>query len=178
MSIQGSINQLLTLAGTAAMLSPELRAKAEERRETARLSRKEQSITKGIEAKRNVIFGKPGETPKEPLGDEELAVAAEELDKSQAELLKVAEEQFKISPSEKSFEKVQKEKDWSKLTGNLAKESRGKVEQKAAAKEKSKLARQQRAQKKAQESLAARQFEINILKGTPSEYRLYKGEKK
>jgi hypothetical protein len=37
---------------------------------------------------------------------------------------------------------------------------------------------QQRAQQKAQESLAARQFEINILKGTPSEHRLYKGEKK
>ena len=51
-------------------------------------------------------------------------------------------------------------------------------EKAAAKKEASKLARQQRAQKKAQESLAARQFEINILKGTPSEYRLYKGDNK
>jgi hypothetical protein len=56
------------------------------------------------------------------------------------------------------------------------------IEEKAAKekakKEKSKVTRQQKAQQKAQESLAARQFEINILKGTPSEHRLYKGEKK
>ena len=51
-------------------------------------------------------------------------------------------------------------------------------EKEEAKKEKSKLARQQKAQQKAEESLAARQFEINILKGTPSEYRLYKGENK
>ena len=184
MSIQGSINQLLSTAAVAVKLSPigeKTAAKVAEEKEWKKLSEKEKAVTEGIAAKRNVIFGKPSE-PKEPLTDEQVAVAAEELDKSQAELLRIAEEQFERRPSEQSYKKVQQEKDWSKTTGNLVKEFRGKVEKEAAkkeaAKEKSKIARQQKAQKKAEESLAARQFEINILKGTPSEYRLYKGDNK
>jgi hypothetical protein len=191
MQIQGSINQLLSMSAVAVRLSPlgeKMAKKAEEKayreaeqrkeqHEWEKLTEKEKSITQGIIAKKEAIFGKEGEL-KEPLSDEQLTVAAEELHKSQGELLEVAEEQFKKRPSVKGYEKIEKEREFSKITEGLVKGYKEEAAKKEAAKEKSKVTRQQKAQQKAQESLAARQFEINILKGTPSEYRLYKGEKK
>lgn len=46
MSIQQNVNQLLTMAGTAAMLSPQLRQKAEDRTKLGKLDKEESSLMK------------------------------------------------------------------------------------------------------------------------------------
>jgi hypothetical protein len=58
MSIQQNVNQLLTMAGTAAMLSPQLRQKAEDRTKLGKLDKEESSLNKLQESDYKVMKSK------------------------------------------------------------------------------------------------------------------------
>lgn len=112
MSIQGSINQLLAMAGTAAMLSPSLRAKAEDRREAANLSRREQSLMLQREAEGEAVSGlsdaelEAKET--DPVKKKEAEIEEKLAKQTDVELADIAERQFQLNPSQESLAKATK----------------------------------------------------------------------
>lgn len=110
MSFQGSINQLLTMAGTAAMLSPTLRAKAEERREAANLSRREQSLQEGRKAEGAAVSGLSDAElealENDPIKKKDAEIQEKLAKKTDIELADIAERQFQLNPSQESLAKV------------------------------------------------------------------------
>lgn len=110
MSFQGSINQLLTMAGTAAMLNPTLRAKAEERRESANLSRREKSLQEGREVEGATVTGLSDAEleaiENDPKKKAEAEIKEKLAKKTDVELADIAERQFELNPSQESLAKA------------------------------------------------------------------------
>ena len=114
MSIQGSINQLLTMVGTAAMLSPELRANAEakaaERRESVRLSRKEQALQEARKTQGTAVSGLTDEELEamdtDPKKQAESIIQQDIAKKTDIEVANVAERQFQLNPTQENLTKA------------------------------------------------------------------------
>lgn len=131
MSIQQNVNQLLTMAGTAAMLSPQLRQKAEERTAARKLEAQEKALSeqekvsteqnlKMYQAK-NALAEMYGESD-DPIAqamisgaDEAYEAGKEELRGITAEQEKVARQMFQLRPSTESMNKLMQAKAMSRM---------------------------------------------------------------
>ena len=98
MQIQGSINSLLTLAGTAAALSPELEKQAELRKV------KEQQKIEGM--KERFSLENVSITAGKPESEEHFA----EFLKSKERLADLAQQQYDLKPTEESYQNYMKQK--------------------------------------------------------------------
>ena len=92
MQIQGSINSLLTLAGTAAALSPELEKQAELRK-----VKKQQEIE---ELKKEISLESVSATSGKPEAKEHFA----EFLKSKEHVTDLARQQFELNPTEETYQ--------------------------------------------------------------------------
>lgn len=93
--IQGSINSLLTTAGIAARLSPELENKAEERKELGRLKRKEKALETSMDVQGNTTA--PGADTEE----------AEDLYENTVQRrAEISQEIYELQPTEKNYRNV------------------------------------------------------------------------
>lgn len=92
MQIQGSINSLLTLAGTAAALSPELEKQAELRK-----VKKQQEIE---ELKKEISLESVSATSGKPESKEHFA----EFLKSKERLTDLAQQQYELNPTEETYQ--------------------------------------------------------------------------
>lgn len=143
MSIQQNVNQLLAMAGTAAMLNPTLRQKAEERTASRKLEAQEKALSEQekVSTEQNQKFyqakvnlEKEFEGSDNPLAQamiggatEAYEAGKEELRGITAEQEKVARQMFQLRPSAESMSKLMRAKAMSRLRS----EGRNKVEQKS-----------------------------------------------
>lgn len=131
MAIQQGINQLLSLAGTAAMLSPQLRAKAETRAATQAAERKAATLNKAMEiteAKQSTLMEDLLSRTKEV--EEEIAAGNRDYGKEQGEYYaseaaiknfetqaattakqaEIAEQLFELDPTSANYESLVRHK--------------------------------------------------------------------
>lgn len=143
MSIQQNINQLFAMAGTATMLSPQLRQKAEDRAALAKLSKQEKALSEQekVSTEQNKKFAQVKANLEKEYGDSENPLAQaliggateayeagkEELRGITAEQEDVARKLFQLQPSTESMNKLMQAKAMSRMRNN----GRIKVEQKS-----------------------------------------------
>lgn len=146
MSIQQNVNQLLTMAGTAAMLNPTLRQKAEERTAARKLESQEKALSEQEkvsvaqnqatrkfqmeferEHEKDLAEGDPLVQVFREGINEQYEAGKEELRGITAEQEKVARQMFQLRPSAESMSALMRAKAMSRLRS----EGMNKVEQKS-----------------------------------------------
>lgn len=114
MSFQGSINQLLTMAGTAAMLNPTLRAKVEKRQHMEDINKREKALTEqlatvsGENVAANIVAKtaqETGQVTEEDVKDIQGAVGTVRSDLV-SEAGALTKEKFLLDPNEQNLNKL------------------------------------------------------------------------
>lgn len=125
MSIQQNVNQLLTMAGTAAMLSPQLRQKAEDRTKLGKLDKEESSLKKIQESDYKIMQSPEYARTSQRIGELQKIENPSDADKTElsallnerndflaarnerfTRLAEIADERSKISPTKENIEEA------------------------------------------------------------------------